>query len=105
MAWSTKRYLDQQMRDAHHRVSQGPGAALSQPKVRNPKRGRLWLADRSCIRLRTEQRNHVWSYDFVADRTPRWTQADAQRQREAQMREVKKSSRAGRNNSGPATAA
>ena len=34
-----------------------------------PKRGRLWLADGSCIRLRAEYRNHVWSYDFVEDRT------------------------------------
>ena len=34
-----------------------------------PKRGRLWLANGSCIRLRPEQRNHVWSYDFVEDRT------------------------------------
>ena len=33
------------------------------------KRGRLWLADGSCIRLRPEHRNHVWSYDFVEDRT------------------------------------
>jgi len=33
------------------------------------KRGRLWLADGSCIRLRPEYTNHVWSYDFVADRT------------------------------------
>jgi transposase InsO family protein len=37
--------------------------------VRQPKRGRLWLADRSCIRLRPEHPNHVWSYDFVEDRT------------------------------------
>jgi putative transposase len=36
---------------------------------RQPKRGRLWLADGSCIRLRPEYRNHVWSYDFVEDRT------------------------------------
>jgi putative transposase len=28
-------------------------------------RGRLWLNDGSCIRLRPERRNHVWSYDFV----------------------------------------
>ena len=34
-----------------------------------PKRGRLWLNDGSCIRLRAERRNHVWSYDFVEDRT------------------------------------
>jgi transposase InsO family protein len=33
------------------------------------KRGRLWLADGSCIRLRAERPNHVWSYDFVEDRT------------------------------------
>ncbi len=32
-------------------------------------RGRLWLHDGSCIRRRAEHRNHVWSYDFVADRT------------------------------------
>jgi hypothetical protein len=34
---------------------------------KQPKRGRLWLADGSCIRLRPEQRNHVWSHDFVED--------------------------------------
>lgn len=33
------------------------------------KRARLWLADGSCIRRRPEYRNHVWSYDFVMDRT------------------------------------
>ena len=33
------------------------------------KRRRLWLNDGSCVRLRSEHRNHVWSYDFVADRT------------------------------------
>jgi putative transposase len=36
---------------------------------RQPKRSRLWLNDGSCIRLRPERPNHVWSYDFVADRT------------------------------------
>jgi putative transposase len=36
---------------------------------RQPKRGRLWLNDGSCIRLRPEHPNHVWSYDFVEDRT------------------------------------
>ena len=34
-----------------------------------PKRGRLWLNDGSCLRLRPCWQNHVWSYDFVADRT------------------------------------
>jgi len=37
--------------------------------ARQPKRGRRWLSDGSCIRLRAEHRNHVWSYDFVEDRT------------------------------------
>jgi transposase InsO family protein len=36
---------------------------------RQPKRGRLWLNDGSCVRLRPEHPNHVWSYDFVEDRT------------------------------------
>lgn len=36
---------------------------------RQPKRKRLWLNDGSCIRLRPLYRNHVWSYDFVHDRT------------------------------------
>lgn len=36
---------------------------------KQPKRRRLWLNDGSCIRLRPEYRDHVWSYDFVADRT------------------------------------
>ena len=37
--------------------------------ARQPKRGRLWLNDGSCVRLRPEHPNHVWSYDFVEDRT------------------------------------
>jgi transposase InsO family protein len=36
---------------------------------RQPKRGRLWLADGSCVRLRPERPRHVWAYDFVEDRT------------------------------------
>ena len=36
---------------------------------KQPKRGRLWLNDGSCVRLRPRYRGHVWSYDFVADRT------------------------------------
>jgi len=36
---------------------------------KQPKRGRLWLHDGSCIRLRPRHRNHVWSYDFLMDRT------------------------------------
>lgn len=37
--------------------------------AKQPKRGRLWLNDGSCVRLRPERPNHVWAYDFVADRT------------------------------------
>jgi transposase InsO family protein len=33
------------------------------------KRRRLWSNDGSCIRLRPLYRNHVWTYDFVSDRT------------------------------------
>jgi transposase InsO family protein len=36
---------------------------------RQPKRGRLWLSDGSCIRQRAEHKDHVWSYDFVFERT------------------------------------
>ena len=36
---------------------------------KQPKRGRLWLTDGSCIRRRAEYRHHVWAYDFVAERT------------------------------------
>ena len=36
---------------------------------KQPKRGRLWLNDGSCIRLRPCWANHIWSYDFVQDRT------------------------------------
>ena len=36
---------------------------------KQPKKGRLWLNDGSCIRLRPEHLNHVWSYDFVEART------------------------------------
>ena len=36
---------------------------------KQPKRGRLWLNDGSCVRLRPLHRNHVWSWDFVMDRT------------------------------------
>ncbi|ADW71168.1 Integrase catalytic region (plasmid) [Granulicella tundricola MP5ACTX9] len=41
---------------------------LKVPQKQKP-RGRLWLNDGSCVRLRPERRNHVWSYDFVSART------------------------------------
>lgn len=36
---------------------------------KQPKRGRLWLNDGSCIRLRPCWPGHVWAYDFVMGRT------------------------------------
>ena len=36
---------------------------------KQPKRGRLWLNNGSCIRLRPQFKDHVWSYDFVMART------------------------------------
>jgi putative transposase len=41
---------------------------LKVPK-KQPKRGRLWLNDGSCVRLRPLWKDHVWAYDFVHDRT------------------------------------
>jgi putative transposase len=37
---------------------------LKVPQKQRP-RGRLWLNDGSCVRLRPERANHVWAYDFV----------------------------------------
>ena len=37
--------------------------------AKQPKRSRLWLNDGSCIRLRPRYPHHVWSYDFMQDRT------------------------------------
>ena len=36
---------------------------------KQPKRGRLYLNDGSCVRLRPAFRHHVWTYDFMMDRT------------------------------------
>ncbi|HEY4766817.1 MAG TPA: IS3 family transposase [Candidatus Sulfotelmatobacter sp.] len=41
---------------------------LKIPKKQKPRR-RLWLNDGSCVRLRPERANHVWSYDFVSAMT------------------------------------
>jgi len=41
---------------------------LKVPK-KQPRRGRLWLNDGSCTRLRPEHKDHVWSYDFMIART------------------------------------
>jgi transposase InsO family protein len=41
---------------------------LKVPQKQKP-RGRLWLNEGSCVRLRPERPNHVWSYDFVSAMT------------------------------------
>ena len=41
---------------------------LKIPKKQKARR-RLWLNDASCVRLRPERANHVWSYDFVSAMT------------------------------------
>lgn len=53
-------------RDRVQRIWRREG--LKVPKKQRP-RGRLWLNDGSCLRLRPERPNHVWSYDFVAAQT------------------------------------
>jgi len=41
---------------------------LKVPK-KQPKRSRLWLNDGSCVRLRPNHKDHVWSYDLMMART------------------------------------
>jgi len=53
----------------HKRVERIWRAEGLKVPAKQPKRGRLWLNDGSCVRLRAEYPRHVWSYDFVADRT------------------------------------
>jgi len=48
------------------RIWRGEGLKVPQ---KQPKRGRLWLNDGSCVRLRPEGKDHVWAYDFVSGRT------------------------------------
>ena len=55
-------------RDRVERIWRREG--LKVPQKQKP-RARLWLNDGSCVRLRAERRNHVWSYDFVS-----WTTYD-----------------------------
>jgi putative transposase len=48
------------------RIWQREGLKVPQ---KQPKKSRPWLNDVSCVRLRPERPNHVWSYDFVEART------------------------------------
>lgn len=49
-----------------HRIWRQEGLKVP---AKQPKRGRLWMNDGSCVRMRPEHKDHVWSYDFVHDRT------------------------------------
>ena len=53
----------------HKRVERIWRAEGLKVPARQPKRGRLWLNDGSCVRLRPERPNHVWAYDFGEGRT------------------------------------
>ncbi len=53
-------------RDRVQRIWRREG--LKGPQKHKP-RGRLWLNNGSCIRLRPERPNHVWSFDFVEGHT------------------------------------
>jgi putative transposase len=53
-------------KDAVYTIWREEGLKVPQ---KQPKRARLYLVDGSCIRKRATHKNHVWSYDFVHDRT------------------------------------
>ena len=53
----------------HKRVERIWRAAGLKVPQKQPKRGRLWLNDGSCVRLRPAHKDHVWAYDFVSGRT------------------------------------
>jgi len=53
----------------HKRVERLWRREGSKVPKKQPKRSRLWLNDGSCIRLRPQYKNHVWSYDFITERT------------------------------------
>lgn len=53
-------------KDRVERIWQQEGLKVPQ---KQPKRKSLWLNDGSCVRRRAEHKDHVWSYDFIHDRT------------------------------------
>lgn len=62
------------LRDAGWQISDGRVERLWRREglkvpSKQPKKSRLWLNDGSCVRLRPEHTDHIWSYDFVHCRT------------------------------------
>ena len=53
-------------KDRVERIWRHEGLKVSQ---KQKPRGWLWFNDGSCVRLRPEHTNHVWSYDFVSAKT------------------------------------
>jgi transposase InsO family protein len=53
-------------KDRVQRIWRREGLKVPQKQRR---RARWWLNDGSCVRLRPERANHVWSYDFVSAMT------------------------------------
>ena len=51
------------------RIWRREGLKVPARQARQARRGRLWLNDGSCVRMRPERKNHVWAYDFVQLRT------------------------------------
>jgi transposase InsO family protein len=65
----TRLLHDEGFRVNHKRVERlWRREGLKVPK-KQPKRSRLWFNDGSCVRLRPLYTDHVWSYDFMAERT------------------------------------
>jgi putative transposase len=65
----TRLLVDEGWRANHKRVERIWRQEWLKILARQPKRRRLWFNDGSCLRLGATHRNHVWSYDFVAERT------------------------------------
>jgi transposase InsO family protein len=49
----------------HKRVQRIRRQAGLKVPSKQPKRGRIWLNDGSCVRRRPEHQDHVWAYDFL----------------------------------------
>ena len=48
------------------RIWREEGLKLPEKQI---KKRRIYLSDGNCVRLRADHKNHVWSYDFVEDKT------------------------------------
>jgi hypothetical protein len=63
-------YLGNKAGTSTKNVSSASGVVRGRKCRRNKRNGGcLWLNDGSCVRRRPQCRHHVWSYDFVIDRT------------------------------------